>query len=170
MTFDARAGRVLITDSSGATKFDSSGSLFHVTDTISGSISLPQVVSDRDAKQAIVKSHNLGSCLDAATHIIGSFKLTGGGGGTVVLTSAGDGVALPSNGWFCAGGTYMHLISPYDTTTGGSNDAQRHMVHYTFRCLGGVVYLDQVTRVNNTANFFVGAHTINYRLKAGLFT
>ena len=131
---------MLITDNTGATKLDTSGSLFHVTDTVSGSIVMPQVLSDPNAKKTIVQSFTLGSCLAAATHIIGSFKVTGGGSGNVVLASTGE-IGMPSNGWFCAGGTYVHLVSPYTTTGGGgnTNDAPRHMVHYTFRCTAGVV-------------------------------
>ncbi len=153
---------MLVTDQSGATKLDTNGKLFHVTDSITGSKSIPARLALENDNLNIVVAHNLGPCLTAATHVIGSFK---------VAVSGGTG-GVPPGKWFAAGGTYLHLIHPYNSITQSENRSPNHIVHYTFRCTGGRIYMDEVCRLGNVGNasFVVHAHTITYKLKAGLFT
>ena len=170
MTLDIRAGRILITDGSGATKLDTNGALFHGTDVISGSITIPQRVSSAAIFENR-EAHALGPCLAAATHVIGSFRVSGGGG-SAVLAGGNSEPGFPADKWFTAGGTYLHFMHPYATTNSdpNSNDFPRHIVHYTFGCRGGTVYLDEVTSIGAGSGFLIRQHTISYRLKAGLFT
>lgn len=159
-------GRGYIQDTDGTVRFDTDRRHFHITDrAIDGFEDIAaRLVPETGANVDYVNNHVIGSCNDFATHIVGSFMVSG--------ISASGGV--PYNKWFDASGTYIHVFSSVGAgNPSADNVAVAQLVHYTFRCSGGVVYLDEAVHgipVGTGVTVIIPAHTINFRLKAGLFT
>ena len=172
MGFSASAGRMVITDGSGNTRFDSDEKLFVITDFISGSVTASAFTATAsNVDLTTVNSQTdrtLSSCNAYADTIRGAFRMS---------TSDARGISI--SGWFNASGTYVHMweggggvISAFT-----ANVRLSRVSAYTFFCSGGGVYLRERCRM--TSNFSgssstvittsVAAPTFEYKLFAGTF-
>lgn len=165
MTFIAEAGRIQVTDADGVKKLDTNDDLFHVVGaTISGTVNIDQVSLTDGQTRNDTNVFNLGSCHSACTHVIGAVRFSGSQGGAVgfdrwTTYMGGDLIWIfsappkfPAANW----GTTPQDLMSYRFYVQGSQVrmAQRRIL------LGGL----------ETSNATFRAHSIQYRLKAGLFT
>jgi hypothetical protein len=158
-------GRGLITDATGAVRFDTNGQLFHITDrAINGAITIPNRSAPHSGNDTVIATdHAIGSCNASATHIVGMFKVS--------AVSGTSGV--PYNKYFDASGTYVHAFSAVSPgNLSGNNVSLSLYAMYTFLCSGGTVFLRERTRLPRfrDANVGIPQHTITFKLRAGLFT
>lgn len=172
--FRAFGGGFTIGDSSGRLIFDSSERMFHVTDTVVGSVSFPQRNSGINTNFDLSTTHVLASCHSMATHLVGAFRITFPGVSNVAGT--------PGFGWFAAGGTYVHWFDGTTMTSAGWANNPNLLselsvwVQYTPRVAGGQVLLDEFIRIFGYTSGGIGSayilHPFNleYHFKAGLFT
>lgn len=165
MSFFASAGRIRVTDASGVEKLDTDDDLFHVVGSqITGSISFPDVALSDGNTLNDTTNYTLGSCNAACTHVIGAVQFNGTTGGAVGFdrwtTYMGGTLVWVLNGEpKLANGQWATVIKDY--------------VGYRFYASAGLVRMERRRiflggPLSNVAG--LRAHTINYRLKAGLFT
>jgi len=165
VTFIATAGRIQVTDADGVKKLDTNDDLFHVVgNPINGSRSFPQIALNDGNLFTETTAFNIGTCHAACTHIIGAVKFNGSDGGAVGFDR-----------WTTyMGGTLIWVLSsPPKLRNGNYGTSLGDFVGYWFTCSGGVVRLHKQTIFlagpqDNIA--FLRAHSIQWRLKAGLFT
>ena len=172
MGFTATAGRIVCTDASGNTKFDSNEKLFVITDFVSGMVtgsSFTASAATNDISVAdATNNYSLGSVNASADTIRGAFKMS---------TTDARGIAI--SGWFNASGTYVHMWEGGGGVLTNLTDNIRlsRASAYTFLISGGVAYLRE--RCFMTANYgglagttqtvTVAAPTFQYKLFAGTF-
>ena len=172
MSFTASSGRILVKDGSHVV-MDTDEELFHGTDFVTGSITIPQrvAIDHSDGSQTNINSlftHSLGSVNSNANTVMGAFQIT---------TATGQGVA--NLGWFSVGGTYVHYYSglSFFNQPLGTNNRMGSAQTFTFRATSGGLFLDEriVLQASGspqgtTNTLTVFAITIQYKLYAGLFT
>jgi hypothetical protein len=172
------AGRVWLTNGSGEITFDTNERMFISTDGIlTGSVSLPAYSAsvsrvggggESRTQQDVANTYALASINAAADTVLGGFKVTSSAGG------------VSNQGWFCAGGTYMHgimvrlrLLTGVASIIGSGGAAC-----YTFRAAGGSLLLDETVAFDpgtigafDTGSFTItqDAMTIDYKLYVGTF-
>lgn len=161
----ASANRIRVTGADGSVRFDTAEGLFHVTDTLSGTLNIawPSVVP-QDTAFTRVETYGLGSCHSSATHVFGAFS------------TQGDSVS-PDGTWYPIGGTYVHRISGYKSPT-LDRRAVLHWVAYSWRVSGGQLWLDEDVHFESyvsetgqsTLAGGMAVFNIVYRAKVGLFT
>ena len=100
MGFTATAGRIVCTDASGNTKFDSNEKLFVITDFVSGMVtgsSFTASAATNDISVAdATNNYSLGSVNASADTIRGAFKMS---------TTDARGIAI--SGWFKIGRAHV---------------------------------------------------------------
>ncbi len=171
MTVRASAGRIEITDGSHLV-FDTNEKLFHGTDYVTGSVSIPQREAVTHGSTPVVAYdntyvYNLGPVNANADTVLGSFYVT---------ASTYQGVA--NVGWFAIGGTYMHYYDAIDSLF----SRNQHVVigraqAFTFRAQAGNLRLEErivaVSPIHGediTVTTKIFAINIQYKLYVGLFT
>lgn len=159
-------GRIQIKDTDGAVRFDTYDKLFHITDAVSGSLSISALVGGSDTVIDTTTSFNLGSCNSSCTHVVGALKFT--------LNSYAAGMAFDRWHTFL-GGAAMWVLDGEPGFAGGlgDNDDGRasQLVYYSLRVTSGVVWLDRRAVIADTDfSYTVLSHSISYKLKTGLFT
>lgn len=165
MSFFASAGRIRVTDASGVEKLDTDDDLFHIVGSqITGSISFPQVGLSDGGTLNDTTNYNLGSCHEACTHVIGAVQFDGSTGG-----------AIGFDRWTTyMGGTLVWVLNGEPKLQNGQfATVIKDYVGYRFYATGGLVRMERRRIFLGGASSAVAglrAHTINYRLKAGLFT
>lgn len=162
------AGRVRLTRGDGSVSFDSDEALFHPIDRVPasgyGEISITWPFIPQAAAWDREQSYQIGACHPDATHVTGWF------------TTSGDTIG-PQSMWRHVNGTYIHRVHGYNTYQSSEFGSIRHAVHYTFRCGGGVVYLDEVAHFSAYNNggqqsalpVSLVPFTIRYKLICGIF-
>lgn len=167
-------GVMRIEDTIGRAIFDGTERMFHVTDTLSCTVSIPSIVSGVGASAARTSTTVLGSCNAAATHLIGAFRVT--------FPGSSNPSGVPGFGWFAAGGTYIHWFDGSTFTTGGyaNNPLLKDRINawgqYTPKVAGGQFLLDEqvyifgYTSGGAASTYTQFAFTMECRFKAGLFT
>jgi hypothetical protein len=165
MTFDATAGRILVTDANGVEKLDTNDALFHIVGSpINGSMSFPNVALSEGNNLNDTTNYTLGSCHAACTHVIGAVYLSGSAAGAVGFDR-----------WTTImGGTLIWVMGAFPKLANGSFGVSvSDYVAFHFTASGGVVRMTR-RRIflggpnNNVAG--LRAFSLSYRLKAGLFT
>lgn len=171
------AGRIWMTDATGAVSFDTDERCFIATDFVSGSFgptssytatasrnSLGQL---RNSYVDVSNTYTLASVHASADTVLGSFQVT-----------ASDSFGVANIGWFCAGGTYQHGVMPGLIIGSTTQVAVGGSTLYTFRASGGVLYLDQhvcldagtfVSPGTGTSTITHSALTFNYKFYVGTF-
>lgn len=169
LTIDA--GKIEVRNPAGAIRFTTDEPMFHVTNTINSSINIEFPFNPATSSFNRIQTYTIETGLNsAATHVFGVLQTTGDSYGR-----------LPGGTWFDAGGTYVHRQHWWSTNDNGTWDRAvvlAHLVHYTFRVSGGVLYLDEDIRfqsynTNGLQSFLpvsLSNFTITYKLKIGLFT
>lgn len=165
---DVSAGRIVIRDTSGATRFDSNEKLFYAVERVRSSVTIPARAASflngtySDARidtEHVLKSINVG-----CDTVVGAFKVT---------TTSGYGVA--NLGWNNASGTYLHYfddLNPSDRIRYVAN-----AVSFTFRARSGQLVLHERTILRAMFNFSttitntitVPSITFDYNLYVGAF-
>lgn len=170
MSFHIGPGRILITDTHGASRFDSDEPLFHTLSEINGTQLITTVSNTGNTYKDLTNSYLIGSCNAACTHLIGAMKFT-------LNTPDGYPAGCAFNRWTAImGGTSLWVLAGTDGQQGftsANGYPARHMCYYSFRIDGTDVYLDQRVLIGNmatNATFSVLGHSIEYHLEGGLFT
>lgn len=168
LTIDA--GKIEVRNPAGQIRFTTDEPMFHVTETINSSIAITFPFNPATSPYVRIQSYTLASVNTAATHVFG------------VLQTSGDSYGrLPGGTWFDAGGTYVHRQHWWANNANGTFDRAvtlQHLIHYTFRVSGGVLYLDEDARfapystngLQSNLPVSLSDFTITYKLKIGLFT
>lgn len=180
MPLSMSANRILITDTNGATRFDTNDDFLHVTNVINGSRAFPSrtvtsTFNDGEDVLSLSNTYTLGSVNASANFVFGSIKLDYAAGGG----SAG----LSENAYFniSGGATYVHVLDHLgEFKPSVVYGAQPTMcAHYSFTASGGVcrlierVYMHIVENQPNpgdTSSYTIIGFTMTYRLRVGLFT
>lgn len=163
---DITAGRMVIS-AGGISRFDSNDRLFHtITGGINGSRAMAAETA-LTARRNETTDYVIGSCHEACTHVIGSVKFT--------LNNYVAG--LPFDRWHTVmGGSILWVM---DGESGNQADIginwspPYQIVTYEFVVEAGMVKLRRRLCLRGMpagVNFSVLGHTINWKLKAGLFT
>lgn len=154
-----------MTDANNVEKLDTDDDLFHVVGApINGTRSFPDVALSDGNTLNDTTTFDLGACHAACTHVIGAVKFNGTLGGAVGFDR-----------WTTyMGGSLVWVLSGEPKLANGNYaSVPKDYVGYRFYASGGVVRLER-RRIflggpnNNVAG--LRAHSIEYRLKAGLFT
>lgn len=161
--FKVDVGRALI-ESAGRTIFDTDDGLFHVIGApITGSQPIATYNGGGGVNVNSTTSYPLGTCNAACTDVIGSIKFT-----------LGSYVAgLPFDRWHTMmGGSVLWVMDGQNLSGNSSNGNITVMVWYSLRVTSGTVYLDRriYFSQNCKPSYQILSHTIEYKLKAGLFT
>lgn len=161
--FKVSAGRAFI-ESAGRTIFDTDDGLFHVIGSpIVGSQAIATYNGGGGVNIDATDSYTLGTCNAACTDVIGSIKFT-----------LGSYVAgLPFDRWHTMMGGSVLWVMDGQNLSGNSNNINiTVMVWYSLRVTSGTVYLDRriYFSQNCMPSYQILSHTIEYKLKAGLFT
>lgn len=165
MSFFANSGRIVVTDADGLTKLDTDDGLFHVVGSpITGTQSIAGISLTNSNTINDTNTWNLGAVHPACTHLIGAVKFSGSEGGAVGFDR-----------WTTyMGGTLIWILSaPPKISAGGYGTRLSDYMAYRFYCSGGQAVLEQrrILLGAPTNNFAIyPAHSLQYRLKAGLFT
>jgi hypothetical protein len=113
----------------------------------------------------LTTDYTLGACHPSCNYVIGAVKFT--------LNNYAAGLAF--NRWHTVGGGnviwYYDGEPPLDSQGRGSNSNVRQWVDYSFYASGGSVVMRRrlfLGKIDATVS--VLSHSIDYRLKAGLFT
>lgn len=167
MSFTANSGRIRVTDANGVEKLDTDDDLFHVVGAgIAGTIDIPGIQVLNGNPQNSTTEYTLGSCNTACTHVIGAVRFFGEGAW-----------AIGFNRWT----TYMggHLVWLFSAggitagTVGTINDNVKDICIYRFYVSGGLVRLERRLIFQDPPGSvfrILKAHSIQYKLKPGLFT
>jgi len=163
-------GKIEVRNAAGDIRFTTDEPMFHVTNTINSSINITFPFNPATNPYIRIQSYTRESVNPAATHVFG------------VLQTSGDSYGrLPGGTWFDAGGTYVHRQHWWTNNANGAFDravTMQHLIHYTFRVSGGVLFLDEDARfapystngLQSQLPVSLSSFTITYKLKIGLFT
>lgn len=164
MSVDIHSGRMVIRNPAGVTLFDSEDGLFHVLSTVNGSVAIPAYVHPGNTNANLTTSYLLGSCNANCTDVLGSVKAT--------LNSYEAGLSF--NRWFTVmGGTILWLVDGHALLgTPDPNINIRQLVTYSLRVSAGQVFLDRRLLISaaSQGTYEIRAHTIEFKLKCGLYT
>jgi hypothetical protein len=164
MSVDVHSGRMTIKNTSGVTLFDSDDGMFHVLSAVSGSVSIPAYVHPGNVNANVSDSYLLGSCNANCTDAIGAVKFT--------LNTGAAGLAYDR--WHTImGGSIMWLIDGHGLLgTPDPNINLRQLVTYSLRVAAGKVYLDRRLLISaaSQGTYEIRAHTLEFKLKCGLYT
>jgi len=170
LSFEADAGRILIRDASGNIRLNTDDGLFHIVNSgISGTLNMAAVTinnSTSAANRNRTDPFNLGSVHPDCTHVIGAVRF--GGSGTW-------GVAFGR--WTTyMGGTLVWAMTAPGTTSGTAGDILSNPylgVLYRFYVSAGALFMERrlmAPSLPGSVTLTILAHSIDYRLKTGLFT
>jgi hypothetical protein len=174
LTLDISAGRIRLSDTTGHAVLDTDERLFHQTDYLAGSITIPARSSGVGSNVDVSRVMALGGCSADATHVIGAFQ--------VVFPGTSNPSGVPGFGWFNVGGSYLHWFDGSSLTSAGlANDPYTkseltQFSLYTYRVAAGQFLLDEWVRIAGYTNggwglsYTMNSFVMNYRLRAGLFT
>ena len=154
-------GQFLITRPDGTTTFNVDDKLLHITNTISGTLTIPAFSGGSSAgSQNVTTTYDLGAVNSFATQVIGAVKF--------VLTGPGDGLAY--NRWHMVqGGTIIWVMDGAGLTNGGreTNGQLRQLVTYHFDISGGQCRLVRRIAIATGFLYVIQPHTIEYKLRCG---
>lgn len=165
MSLSVAGGRIQISDVAANKRFDTDDGLFHIISTVSGSVAIAQFSNPDGTNLNSTTSYLLGTCHPDCTDVIGSVKFT--------LNNNDAGMAFDR--WSTVmGGSILWVIDGHGLT-GSSPDPNgdiNQMVFYSLRVEAGEVYLDRRRLFSEAGQgqYTVLSHTIEYKLKVGLFT
>jgi hypothetical protein len=170
LSFDANAGRILITDGDGNTRLDTDDGLFHIVDDgITGTLNMAAVTitsSTSSANRNRTDTYNLGSVHADCTHVIGAVRFTGSGTWGIAFSR-----------WTTyMGGTLVWAMTAPGITSGTAGDifhTPRLGVLYRFYVDSGTLWMERrlmAPSPSGSVTIVILAHDIEYRLKTGLFT
>lgn len=164
MTIRIAAGQMLITRAGGGTTFNTDDKLFHVTNTVSGSLAIASYTggaagSGGPGTKIETTVYDLGAVNANATQVIGAVKF--------VLTGNGDGLAY--NRWHMVmGGTIIWVMDgALRTSYGATNGQLRQLVTYHFDISGGQCRLVRRIAIATGFLYVIKPHTIEYKLRCG---
>jgi len=160
-------GTLRITGSDGSTRFDSDEGLFHtVTRDIKGTLSIGTVTVSA-TNHSSTTPYLLGSCHPDCTHAIGAVKFT--------LNNFAAGMAFDR--WHTMlGGSIVWVMdgeAAFQNVVGSNQRNILQLLTYSLRVTAGQVFLDRqifCTTIPSGVNFSFLSHSIQYNIKAGLFT
>lgn len=157
---------MVLTSADGRKVLDTDEALFHVVGAmVTGSISFPELrVIGGNPDVNTTETFTLGSCHPDCTDIIGAVLFNGSSGGAV---------GFDRYTTYMGGDLIWLFASPPKLANANAGEEPSDLISYRFECSGGVVRMIKrmiilAPPLNNT--FFVRAHSLTYRLKAGLFT
>lgn len=163
MTVTIDNGRMIVTKN-GETRLDTNEKFFHITNSFDGSITIPSVVNASPDFLLQTTNYDIGPVSQNATQVVGGVRFR--------LNSYGAGMAFDR--WHSIwGGTIVWVMDgePPLRSDAGSNAGFQQGVFYHFEIAAGrcrmvrTLYLAPLpTRITD---YFVGSHTIDYKLKAG---
>lgn len=158
-------GKIQIIGQDGLKKFDTDDGLFHVINTYSGSVGVSTYSFPDGADINATDDYLIGACHSACTDVIGSMKFT--------LASYDAG--FPWNRWCSVMGGSALWVMDGHALTGTSPDPNSgicQMMWYQFVIISSNVYLRRRTICSTRSQgiYSVLAHTISWKLKAGLYT
>lgn len=165
MSVDIRSSRMVVKNPAGVTLFDSDDDLFHVLSTVNGSVAIPAYVHPGNVNVNLTTSYLLGSCNANCTDVLGAVKFT--------LNTGEAGLAYDR--WHTVmGGSILWLIDGH-YFVGNSPDPNGglyQLVVYSLRVSAGNVYLDRrlIITDQSQGTYEIRSHTIQYKLKCGLYT
>lgn len=170
MSFYANAGRIRVTDANGVEKLDTDDGLFHVVgNPINGSRDIAAVTASNGTAVSArnrIDTQNIGMCHAACTHIIGAVRFSGAGQWGVGFSR-----------WTSyMGGDLVWACTAPGLTSGTQGQIQGNIttwVSYRFFCAAGVVKLERrmfLPEPPGSVSLTIKAHTIEFKLKAGLFS
>lgn len=166
MSFEALAGRILVTNEAGEVRLDTDLALFHVTDIVPSVTVVIPAAQANSVPQLNTYTTELGSCDPAATHVIGAVFMGGSGSW-----------GLAFNRWTTyMGGDLVWAMTAPGTTANTAGDIRAFinmMTIYRFYASGGKVFMERrvrLPRVTGSVQAGILAHTITCKLKAGLWT
>lgn len=165
MSLLVSGGRIQISDVAENKRFDTDDGLFHIISKVSGSVAIAQFTNPDGTNLDSTTSYLLGTCHPDCTDVIGSVKFT--------LNNNAAGMAFDR--WCTVmGGSILWVIDGHGLV-GSSPDPNgeiSQMVFYSLRVTSGQVYLDRrrLFSKQGQGTYTVLSHTIEYKLKAGLFT
>ncbi len=164
MSVDIRSGQMVIKNTSGVTLFDSDDGMFHVLSTVNGSVAVPAYVHPGNTNANLSTSFLIGSCNSNCTDVLGSVRAT--------LNSYDAGLSF--NRWFTImGGSILWLVDGHGLLgTPDPNINLRQLVTYSLRVAAGKVYLDRRLLISaaSQGTYEIRAHTLEFKLKCGLYT
>ena len=179
MSFDASAGRILITDgASGPTVFDTNQRLLHLLqDPLAGSLST-RASMDWNGGLGAIPSPNIrdqdgfvANVPAATTHLVGLVRYQFGSGVNEVV------LALPSGAWFVAGGTHILMQQQFQSADGtflASGSAVSNIAAVTFYQSGSTIrYKEKIVLWDNYRETFQDrfpSYTPTYRLFPAAFS
>jgi hypothetical protein len=162
MTFRVQAGAMEITGPSGNRIFHTDDGLFHTISALSGTQAIATFSGGNNTTTDTTKSYLLGSCNTNCTDVAGSVKFT--------LNNYAAGMAFDRwNSIF--GGSVLWVLDGHSLTGSPGNSYIGQVVAYSFRVTAGQVFLDRRIYISNQTGgtYTILSHTINYKLKCGLF-
>jgi hypothetical protein len=165
MTIRIANGQFIITRPDGTTTFNVDDKLLHITNVVSGVLTIPEVQggapsSGGPGSQNLTTVYDLGAVNASATQVIGAVKF--------VLNGSGNGLAY--NRWHTVmGGTIIWVMDGAGLTSQGrrTNGALAQLVTYHFDISAGRCRM--IRRVVIATGFLYGiqAHNIEYKLRCG---
>jgi hypothetical protein len=164
--FLLQSGSLTISGSDGLTRFNSNDGLFHVVNSISGSVNILPLTFSDGTNYNLTNDTFVGNCNTACTDIVGSVKFT-----------LGDQVGgFPFDRWqTMMGGSCAVWLMDGHGSVGLNPDPNinvNQFVFYYFFISNGGVYLRRraYNSKSSQGTYTVKAHTIAYKLKCGLYT
>ena len=180
MPLSMSANRILITDTNGATRFDTNDDFLHITNSINSSRTFPartvtSTYNDGEDVLSLSNTYTLGSVNSSANFVFGSIKLD--------YTSSGGSAGLSENAYFniSGGATYVHVLDHLGEYKPSFVYGPQPTIcaHYSFTASGGVcrlierVYMhiaENQPNPGDTSSYTIRGFTMTYRLRVGLFT
>lgn len=163
MSFKIDNGKMRITRPDGVAIFDSDDKLFHVTNTINETRSIPQFNGGGSISnnQDITTTWDLGTVHSSATQVIGAVK----------FTLNNPNAAYAYDRWHMVmGGTMVWVMDGAGLTSQPGNTSPGQYVGYHFRIQGGVCQLVRRLIIAGTGfSYSVLAHDIQCKLKCGVW-
>lgn len=170
MSFTLSGGAILVTKG-GVTKLNTNDKLAHnLTTGINATISIASRTATGSTSIAIDTDHFVGSCDAACTEVTGSARIT------ITIPGAGpQNYSIPVDQWFSVAlGAPMWLLMDGEVGSvhAGRNFSPLQWYLYTLKLVSGSVYLRQRVRLPTVSSgtYQVPAHTVQLKLKAGLYT
>lgn len=170
MSFEADAGRILITDALGSKRLDTDDGLFHIVNSgLNGTLNMAAVTitsSTSSGDRNRTDTYNLGSVHADCTHVIGAVRFSGSGTWGIAFSR-----------WTTyMGGTLVWAMTAPGLTAGTAGDITanpRLGVLYRFYVDAGTLWMERRLMAPSppgSVTITILAHDIEYRLKTGLFT
>jgi hypothetical protein len=163
MTVRIADGRFVITRSGGGTLFNTDDKLFHVTNTLQGTTTIPMFSggSSFGGFKNETTYYDLGAVNEFATQVIGAVKF--------VLTGPGDGLAY--NRWHMVmGGTVVWVMDGAPTTTSQGRNTNGNLgqfVTYHFEINASRARMVRRAVINTAFSYSIQPHDIQYKLRCG---